>query len=109
MGYNGIESHVENFSAHHWKYLAGFCDGALKSGNSIGGCGAWIGGSNDLIDGRPQYTKLLSWRGSFDEGQSAINCEIAGAFVMVYMMKHCVLEGMDLQIFLLTIIEVFSQ
>ena len=68
---------------------------------------AWIGGSNDLIDGRPQYTELLSWRGSFDERQSAINCEIAAAFVMVYMMKHCVLGGMDLQNVLLTIIEAF--
>ena len=40
-----------------------------------------------------------------DEEQSAINCEMASAFVMVYMMKHCVVGGMDLQDFPLTVIE----
>ena len=48
MGNNGFESHVQNPTASHWKYLAGFWDGALKTGNSTGGCGAWIGGSNIL-------------------------------------------------------------
>ena len=32
---------------------------------------------------------------------------MAVAFVMVYMMKHCVVGGMDLQDFPLTIIEAF--
>ena len=45
--------------------------------------------------------------GNFDEGQSAINCEMAAAFVMVYMMKHCVVGGMDIQDFPLTVIEAF--
>ena len=35
------------------------------------------------------------------------NCEMAAAFVIVYMMKHCVVGGMDLQDFPLTIIEAF--
>ena len=49
----------------------------------------------------------MFWRGSLDEEQSAINCEIASAFVMVYMMKHCVVGGMDLLDFPLKIIEAF--
>ena len=42
-----------------------------------------------------------------DEGRSGINCEMAAAFVMVYMMKHCVVGGMALQDFPQTIIEAF--
>ena len=107
MGNNGIESHVQNPTASHWKDLAGFWDGALKSGNSAGGCGAWIGGNNILIDGRPTWTKLVSWRGNLDERQSAINCEMAAAFVMVYIMKDSVVGAMDIQDFPLTITEAF--
>ena len=69
----------------------------MKSGNSIGGCGAWIGGSNDLIDGRPTCKTILFCRASLDEKQLAINCEMAAALVMVEMMKHCVVGGMDVQ------------
>ena len=50
---------------------------------------------------------MLFWRGSLDEEQSAINCEMAAAIVVVYMMKHCVVGGMDLQDVPLTIIEAF--
>ena len=107
MGNNGIEAHVENYKARHWKYLAGFWDGALKTGQATGGCGAWIGGCNQLNGGRPQWEKLLSWRGSLVEGKSAINCEMAAAFVMVYIMKHCVVGGMAVRDFPLTIIEAF--
>ena len=55
MGNNGIEAHVENYKARHWKYLAGFWDGALKTGDATGGCGAWIGGCNQRDGGRPQW------------------------------------------------------
>ena len=74
----------------------------MSEGNSTGVCGAWIGGSNILIDGRQRLTKLLSWRGNLDEGQSAINCEMVAAFVMLYIMKHCVVGGMDIQFFPIT-------
>ena len=107
MGNNGIEAHVENYKARHWKYLAGFWDGALKTGDATGGCGAWIGWCNHLDDGRPQWETLLSWRGSMVEGKSALNCEMAAAFVMVYIMKHCVVGGMAVRDFPLTIIDVF--
>ena len=107
MGNDGIEPHAQNYTAKHWKYLVGFWDGSLKTGNAIGGCGAWIGGCNDLIDGRPEWRKLLSWRGNMDEGKSAINCGMAAALVMVYMMKHCVAGGMALQDVPKTIIETF--
>ena len=50
---------------------------------------------------------LLSWRGSLVEGKSAINCEMAAAFVWVYIMKHCVVGGMAIQDFPLSIIEAF--
>ena len=53
MGNNGIESHGRSYTAKHWKYLAGFWNGALKTGNATGGCGVWIGGCNHLVDGRP--------------------------------------------------------
>ena len=71
----------------------------VSEGNSTGVCGAWIGGSNMLFDGRQRLTKLLSWLGNLDEGQSAINCEMVAAFVMLYIMKHCVVGGMDIQVF----------
>ena len=79
----------------------------VPGGNTTGGCGAWIGGSNILIDGRPRWTKLLSWRGNLDEGQSAIHCDMAAAFLMVYIVKHCVVGGMDIQDSPITIIEAF--
>ena len=79
----------------------------VSEGNSTGVCGAWIGGRNILIDDRQKLTKHLSWRGNLDEGQSAINCEMVAAFVMLYIMKHCVVGGMDIQDFPITIIEAF--
>ena len=63
------------------------------------GCRAWVGGSNDLIDGKPKWTNILFCRASLDEKQLSINCEMAAAFVMVEVMKHCVVGGMDLQDF----------
>ena len=36
-----------------------------------------------------------------------LSCEMAAAFVICYMMKHCIVGGMDLQDFPLTIIEAF--
>ena len=41
--------------------------------------------------------------GSMDEGKSAINCEMAAAFVMVYILKHCVVGGMAIRDFPLAI------
>ena len=79
----------------------------MKTGDATGGCGAWIGGCNQLDDGRPQWETLLSWRGSVVEGKSAINCEMAAAFVMVYIMKHCVVGGMAVRDFPLTFIDAF--
>ena len=38
---------------------------------------------------------------------SPLSCEMAAAFVIIYMMKHCIAGGMDLQDFPLTIIEAF--
>ena len=52
---------------------------------------------NESIDGRPKWTTILFCRASLDEQQLAINCEMAAALVMVEMMKHCVVGGMDLQ------------
>ena len=60
-----------------------------------------------IFDGRPTWTKLVSWRGNLDKGQSAINCEMAAAFVMVYIMKHYVVGAMDIHDSPLTIIEAF--
>ena len=42
-----------------------------------------------------------------NEGKSAINCEMAAAFVMVYIMKHCLVGGMTLREFPTTMIEAF--
>ena len=36
-----------------------------------------------------------------------LSCEMAAASVIIYMMKHCIVGGMDLQEFPLTIIEAF--
>lgn len=100
-GEKGAEAiHIHsNYKAHHWKYMAGFGDGALKGDNKHGGCGMWIAGSNELVHGRPNWKKVASWRRCLDEGYSAIKCEFSVAFVMVYAMKHLVLGNDDLSIF----------
>ena len=58
MGNNGIESHVQNYTVKHWTYLVGFWDGALNTGNAIGGCGAWIGGSRHFDQVTFAYSRV---------------------------------------------------
>ena len=64
MGKHGIESHVQNPTARHGKYRAGFQDGALKRGNPTGDCRAWICRNTIILkDGSSRWTKRLSLAG----------------------------------------------
>ena len=67
----------------------------------------WWEQGSDWWSARADRTLVLAVEFGWRAVSESINCEMAAAFVMVYMMTHCIVGGPDLQDFPLTIIEAF--